>query len=862
MIKAYLVFFIFILSLAEASAYKPFTKEQQKRIINSNERVVVSLAGQWNRTFDGKKWSRVNLPGSEVFNGKVIYERDIKINPSLIKNNVFHLYFLGLDDQVEVYINDQFVNQYFSGLTPFWVALPKNIIKGENNRIKLIINSSKSYAKQIREYNVFGKKIFSGALREIFLVASSPVWISDTKIKTALGKDYTNGHIDAAVKVSTSQLETGVRQQDSSSAASAVIYRKTLFVQAAVYSKSSGARVAESNPQSITVESERTIEVPFSFDIYAPSLWSPDNPDYYEMEVRVTDGINTIDDIRSDFGFKDIKTVSRDNQNAFLVNQKLTYIKSLSYIEDFGGTGQTLSPSRLEKDIKDMKTIGANAVRVMYGPVHPYIVDLCNRYGLLLLADLPIYEVPSAILETSEIRARILNIAERMVQAYENAPALFGWGLYSNIDEGAAGQKIYSRGLLKFFNGNSRHLKYKCVNLESGQVDLSGFDLIVLNHINRRQDFNTVRESISEILQTTQGLPVLLSYGIPIQSDNHNGYSDPLSTDYQAFFLSNLYKISIEKRLAGSNINSFNDYFLNAPLLLADNSNLFIATTGLVSAARNERLAYRTIQTLFNGEKEPLLNAGSSYRENPISFLVIGIISLIVFLFMLNRFKRFREYLFRSVLRPYNFYADIRDQRIISSFQTFGLSLIICLTLGLFLSSLIYYFRTSLITQYILSLLIPSEWLRELFFKVVWMPVGLTATISVVAFINFLLIALVIKIVAVVMRGRIYLNDTLKITIWSAVPFILLLPIAIILIRVLMASPSLVSYLIIIAMGVKLWVLARIFRSTIVVFDRPNVQMLLVGLLVAIIVIGFPLAYYQINYSIIDYAVYILKVLV
>ncbi|MFP4369726.1 MAG: Yip1 family protein, partial [Candidatus Kapaibacterium sp.] len=366
----------------------------------------------------------------------------------------------------------------------------------------------------------------------------------------------------------------------------------------------------------------------------------------------------------------------------------------------------------------------------------------------------------------------------------------------------------------------------------------------------------------TELKEQAGGLPVFFSYGIPVQPDNHNGFSDPLSLEFQAFYIKNSWSIAKELGLAGNMINSYNDYLLNHPLLITDNEDQYLCATGLVSRDRQQRLSFKTLQSLFNMEKEPLLNAGSHSEKTPVSYIIFGLLLLVIIVVLSNSSRRFREYLFRSVLRPYNFYADIRDQRIMSFLQTLLLGIVIAFSLGIFLSSIFYYYRTDIISQYIYIQLLTVNELRELFFNLVWMPELSLLVIALLYLAMLFIVSGIIKVFAFFLRARIFFADAFTLSVWSAVPMLLVLPIGIVLIRVLVLSDALISIVLLLFGIICLWIFARLLKSNAVVFDKPPMKVYLTGVGVLAVVLGVITGIYQYQYSIFAYAEYFFKIMV
>jgi len=856
-----LLFFLLVqsTSFANKTPYKSFTKEQLYELVPTTTRFIENLRYKWQLSIDGTNWEKISLPFYIPKNSEIQLKRNIRIDKSILYASVWHLYFLGIDDEVEIYLNSQFVGRFFGSMTPFIVKIPPKLMISESNTILLKILPSRSSSRQIKEQNLYTKKVNTGSLREILLIGTPHIWISDLKYKMKFNSDYSKAFVNATVKVSSGYIDQmfGKLQKDTLSAV-----KIDFGLEAMILDKVSGEIIGRSPISSFEIQSERTNREEISLAVEKPELWTVTNPKLYQLSVRVTKGGVTIDEFRTDLGFREVTTGSYLGKPVLALNGALFDFKGVDYIEDYYHTGQSLSMSRMERDIRNIKTLGANVIRIKYNPPNPYFIKLCNKYGLFVMVELPIYDVPNSIFGSDEIKVRMKNISEKMINTYSNDPSIFAWGMYEGVFENNPHLKDFEKYVVPLFRKYSDLPLYKTVLSNSDSINTENFDFILVRQIGSKNNFDKIKHELSLIKQNLTGKPVIFNYGMMIQPDNHNGYSDPLSTESQANYIFNLFYLTKSLKLAGSLVWSYNDYLLNNPTMILNNDNKLTSTSGLLDRYRQQRLSFSTLQTLFNNEKDPLFYAGSYSEESPISFIVYGIIIILIFLLLVNRFKRFREYLFRSFFRPYNFYADIRDQRIISTIQTYVLGLLISFSFGLFISSILYYYKTTESVQFILMFVFPSTGLQEFVYSLIWMPQYFILFIAIIFFTWIFMVSSLIRLSSVFIKAKIYFNDSYTIAIWSSAPIILLMLYGIILNRILLVYPGLIWLIIPSSIAIFIWVMLRIFRAIAVVFDVKAVKSYLIGILVLIIFIVMITSIYEYRLGALSYFQYLFDVLI
>ncbi len=845
-------------SLLNAAGYKPLSKEQTREIVQSDSRFIVSLEGGWKQSYDGETWENSDLPSSVDYDGTLIYERPIKIAQNLLKDHSWYLYFTGIDHQVEVYFNDQFVGRYIGAMAPFKVRIPDRMLGKTTNTIKLKISPAEYAAKQVKEQFLDAKKIYTGMIREVLFVGTPKIWTDNIHYKIKYAKN--EAIIDANVNISASKFENILNDRrfvDSAAAPVAEASKTKVSLHLALVDIAQGDTVLTTAKQQIEIERERTVESKFKFSYGSPILWSPENPYLYSLIAVITKNGGVIDSYAVDLGFRSLL----GGKDKILLNGAPVMLKGVNYIEDISEANSTVSPEQMEADIKNIKTLGANTIRFKFNPPHPYLLSLCNKYGLMALIDLPMYDVPSSLVGATEIQVDMANKAKQYINIFDQNPSVIAWGLSEGIREGVAETKAYEEKVSQIFRNNSDKLLYKVTMLGADTLNASNVDFIGFKDSKQNLNIQESNALLQKMMAYLNSKPAFLTFGAYLQPKNHNGYSDKLSIEHQAHYIRNMFYLNKNNKLSGTIVNSYNDYTLENPLLIADNEDQYLGTLGLVDSERQTRLSYELIQSLYNKEKEPLLAEGSFSPQTPVSFLVIGLLLGVVLIVLINRFRRFREYLFRSLLRPYNFYADLRDQRIMSSVQTLILGLIISITIGIYFASILYFYRTNELAQYVLMFLIPSESLKEIFYRLSWTPIPLMLFISVIAFIKLFIISAIIRVFAFFMRARIFFADAFTIAIWSGVPLLVLLPISSILIRILVVSPDLIVVLLVVFALMTLWFVGRVLRASSVIFDKVGLKVYTAGLILIVILAGFPLGFYEYNMSIFAFAEYFFNVL-
>ena len=116
----------------------------------------------------------------------------------------------------------------------------------------------------------------------------------------------------------------------------------------------------------------------FALELDAPKLWSAEKPNLYTLVVRKGE------DLRARrIGFKDQKIVG----NTLLVNGQKIKFKGVDRHECSPKNGRTVSLEEMKRDIELFKRYNINTVRTSHYPNHRYWYELCDRYGIYVMAE-------------------------------------------------------------------------------------------------------------------------------------------------------------------------------------------------------------------------------------------------------------------------------------------------------------------------------------------------------------------------------------------------------------------------------------------------------------------------------------------
>jgi beta-glucuronidase len=109
-------------------------------------------------------------------------------------------------------------------------------------------------------------------------------------------------------------------------------------------------------------------------------LWSPDAPNLYLLKVSLVYGDEICDVYTSSVGFREFSC----DRHRFILNGKHLFLKGVCKHEMVGDSGHCPSIAEMENDMRMIKEMGCNFVRLVHYPHNKRILDIADKLGLMV----------------------------------------------------------------------------------------------------------------------------------------------------------------------------------------------------------------------------------------------------------------------------------------------------------------------------------------------------------------------------------------------------------------------------------------------------------------------------------------------
>lgn len=155
--------------------------------------------------------------------------------------------------------------------------------------------------------------------------------------------------------------------------------------------------------------------------------WSPLTPRLYTCEVTLISGIDTMVD-RQHFGFRSFEFVDK---GPFLLNGQRLLLRGTHRHEDHAGVGAALTDEMTLREMRQIKAMGANFIRLGHYQQSDRVLQLCDSLGLMVWEEIPWCRGGLGA-EAYQQQAR--DMLRNMIDQHYNHPSIILWGLGNEND--------------------------------------------------------------------------------------------------------------------------------------------------------------------------------------------------------------------------------------------------------------------------------------------------------------------------------------------------------------------------------------------------------------------------------------------
>lgn len=158
-----------------------------------------------------------------------------------------------------------------------------------------------------------------------------------------------------------------------------------------------------------------------------PELWSVDSPRLYTCRLRLNTGDNPVC-YTEKFGFRSFEF--REN-GPFFLNGKRLLLRGTHRHEGHAGVGAAMTDDMIVREMKQIKDMGANFIRLGHYQQSDLVLQLCDSLGLLVWEEIPWCR---GGLGGHAYKSQARRMLANMISQHRNHPSIILWGLGNEND--------------------------------------------------------------------------------------------------------------------------------------------------------------------------------------------------------------------------------------------------------------------------------------------------------------------------------------------------------------------------------------------------------------------------------------------
>ena len=330
--------------------------------------------------------------------------------------------FDGVETYFEVYVNGHYVGFSKGSRLTAEFDISSYVQQGENLlSVRVMQWADSTY---IEDQDMWWT---AGIFRDVYLVGKEHVHVQDLTVRTDFADDYQSATLSCQVEL----------ENLSTTAVSGYTLEYAL--------QDKGKVIASGQCDALTIQDNS--QTSFAIDVVTPSHWTAENPYLYQLFITLKDAQgNVIEVIPQRVGFRDIKV--RDG--LFYINNQYVMLHGVNRHDNDHLKGRAVGMERIEKDLILMKQHNINSVRTAHYPNDPRFYELCDIYGLFVMAETDVETHGfanvgdlSRITNDAAWESVFVDRAERHVHAQKNHPSIIMWSLGNESGYGCNIRAMY-----------------------------------------------------------------------------------------------------------------------------------------------------------------------------------------------------------------------------------------------------------------------------------------------------------------------------------------------------------------------------------------------------------------------------------
>lgn len=431
-----------------------------------NERNRVYLDGMWEFALPGGAFEKRKVPGSYPCVGDSVYRRTIELQKP--HNKRMRICFEGIAYEGKVFFNGIELGKMLP--YSFYAFEVTSLIKDGTNEVYVELADLTAGFGPAE-----GWKSYSGIVRSVYMEEVGDCFVEDFFFKYSFEDGY---------RAANCVLDYSIDGNADGVQIRAVLTKQQQIASCQICDTADGT---------------------ISLMVQNPELWSPNNPFLYELSLQLIKDDEILDSINTRVGFKDF----RIEGSKFTLNGETIFLIGVCRHDLWTDKhGFTQTDAMIEQDLRMIKDLGVNYVRLVHYPHDRRVVEMADRIGLLVSEEPGLWW---SDLHNKTITDSALQVLENVIRRDRNHVSVAFWLSFNECmytDEFLWDAAAVTRRMdpTRYISGAN------CLDpTETKRIfDDNGFDFYTM-HPYGTHPTHAGRSSIDEICTILSGKPLLFT---------------------------------------------------------------------------------------------------------------------------------------------------------------------------------------------------------------------------------------------------------------------------------------------------------------------------------------------------------------
>jgi beta-glucuronidase len=387
---------------------------------------------------DDASWQLVDVPHTwnvmehcADYQGVSWYRRRFTLPPG-VRDAYVRLRFDAVCYLAHVWLDGAYLGQHEGGYTPFEFPVSGPAIPGAQNAIAVRVDNARA-ADRIPALS--GWRLYGGIVRDVRLEWTSRAYIAAQRVVAV-------PHLAGPQEADRATISATLSVHNASSDP----LEGTLLAD--VIDEATGQPVLGARPASpVQLLPGQQADVQLAAEVASPQLWHFDQPHMYRWVASLRGaGGQALHTAEVPFGIRSVEL----DEGRFCLNGEAMRLAGVTRHAESPGYGLAETVTLMAADYDDMKRLNTVFTRPVHYPQHEFILDYCDRKGILLIPELPAWQLNTAQMADPHVRQLARQQLREMIAASANHPCVWAWSVGNELESDTVAGRAFVRDMVAF----------------------------------------------------------------------------------------------------------------------------------------------------------------------------------------------------------------------------------------------------------------------------------------------------------------------------------------------------------------------------------------------------------------------------